>query len=166
MFHETVGDAKIVNVSGLECIRDYGKCKRLIDVPQHIDVWIGLFKKYGKELEHAVDVTGGMFLELIPAELKTEITKDLKLTNSTHQELAAWCKARVKVLQNEALVDINRKAIQRESKRRIHSLQGPAHEEIADVPEAIDPVTAELKKVSEGMSSMMNAFQKKPNADR
>ena len=105
------GTGQIVEYAGTQCLREYGKCKKLSDVAQHIDGWYELFDEYGKELEHAHHMTRGMFLDIIPTELRTEILKEPKLNASGHRELALWCRNRVIVLTAENLAEVKRSSL-------------------------------------------------------
>ena len=88
-----VGDGEILEYAGTTVLREYGQCKKLSDVATHIDGWYELFDMYGKELEHAHKMTRGMFLDILPQELKTEILKEPKLNLAGHRALASWCRS-------------------------------------------------------------------------
>ena len=111
LHREFKGEGQIIDYAGTQCLREYGKCKKLSEVSQHIDGWYELFDSYGKELEHAHHMTRGMFLDIIPAELRTEILKEPKLNNAGHRVLAEWCRNRVLVLTSEHLAEIRKKEL-------------------------------------------------------
>ena len=129
------GEGQIVEYAGSQCLREYGRCDKLEEVSAHIDGWYELFDTYGKELENAHVMTRGMFLDIIPKELRSEILKERSLAGAGHRALAEWCRNRVLVLTSEKLADIRKKDLTHRSK--IHSLQPaePSTEE-ADFSEA------------------------------
>ncbi|MCH1582993.1 MAG: hypothetical protein L7S63_07745, partial [Flavobacteriales bacterium] len=128
------GEGQIIDYAGTTCLREYGRCKQLKDVSQHIDGWYELFDQFGKELEHAHHMTRGMFLDIIPQELRTEILKEPKLNNSGHRALAEWCRNRVLILTSEHLAEVRKKELT--ARGKIGSLQEAA--ESSSVPDMSD----------------------------
>ena len=131
------GQGQVIEYAGTQCLREYGRCKKLADTSQHIDGWYELFDEYGKELEHAHHMTRGMFLDIVPAELRTEILKEPKLNGAGHRELAAWCRNRVLVLTSEHLAEVRKKELTQRG--RLNSLEpsGPSTEppDFTDAPD-------------------------------
>ena len=110
------GEGQIVEYAGTQCLREYGRCRKLEDVAAHIDGWYELFEQYGHELEGAHMMTRGMFLDIVPTELRTEILKEPKLQNAGHRSLAEWCRNRVLILTSEKLAELRKKEITGRSK--------------------------------------------------
>ena len=110
------GEGQIVEYAGTQCLREYGRCRKLEDVSAHIDGWYELFEMYGRELEGAHMMTRGMFLDILPAELRTEILKEPKLQAAGHRALSEWCRNRVLLLTSEKLAEVRKKELTGRSK--------------------------------------------------
>ena len=126
LHRDNKGEGQIVDYAGSQCLREYGRCDKLEEVSAHIDGWYELFDNYGKELEHAHVMTRGMFLDIIPKDLRTEILKERSLAGAGHRALAEWCRNRVLVLTSEKLADIRKKDLTHRAK--IHSLVQPVEQ--------------------------------------
>jgi septum formation topological specificity factor MinE len=120
------GEGEILEYAGTQVLREYGRCKKLSDVSTHLDGWYELFEEYGSELENAHNMTRGMFLDIIPTELRTEILKEPKLNHSGHRALAEWCRNRVKVLTCEQLAEVRKKELT--GSRKVHAVRRKADE--------------------------------------
>ena len=116
LHRDNQGEGQIVDYAGTQCLREYGQCSKLEDVSVHIDGWYELFEMYGRELESAHMMTRGMFLDIIPKELKTEILREPTLQNAGHRALAQWCRNRVLVLTSEKMAEVKRKELTARSK--------------------------------------------------
>ena len=115
------GEGEILEYAGTQVLREYGRCANLSDVATHLDGWYELFDEYGKELEHAHNMTRGMLLDIIPKELRTEILKEPKLNYSGHRALSEWCRNRVKVLTCEKLAEVRKKELT--GSRKVHAVR-------------------------------------------
>ena len=71
---------------------------------------------YSRELEGAHMMTRGMFLDILPAELRTEILKEPKLQAAGHRALSEWCRNRVLLLTDEKLAEVRKKELTGRSK--------------------------------------------------
>ena len=111
---EHMGQGDVIEFAGTECLRTYGRCNKLSEVGHHIDGWYELFDRYGKELVDAHVTTRGMFLNILPKELKSEIMLEKDFHGKGHRALADWARSRALVLQNEQLVDVTRKVMSKE----------------------------------------------------
>jgi hypothetical protein len=164
LHRDNKGEGQIVDYAGTQCLREYGRCDNLQQVSAHIDGWYDLFDSYGKELEHAHMMTRGMFLDIIPKELRTEILKEPKLHNAGHRALAEWCRNRVLVLTSERLADLRKKELTQRSK--IGSLL--AQEEESDSVKQLKAKESEMTKTLAAMQQLiaMNvaAMQPPPKA--
>ena len=138
LHREFRGEGQIIDYAGTQCLREYGRCKKLSDVSHHIDGWYELFDDYGKELEHAHHMTRGMFLDIIPTELRSEILKEPKLHAAGHRDLADWCRNRVIVLTSEQLAEVRKKELT--TRGKVTSLRNVASESplAPDLSEAPD----------------------------
>ena len=110
----------------------------------HIDGWYELFDLYGKELENAHKITRGMFLDIIPTELRTEILKEPKLNLAGHRALASWCRSRVMVLTSEKLADLKKKELTSKARRGINAIL-PSGEETNEMGEIVATSNATAK---------------------
>ena len=70
---------------------------------------ITFYDQFGKELEGAHTHTRGMFLDILPPDLKEEIRKKKKLASAGHRELAAWCRERCILQRKEILSEQTKK---------------------------------------------------------
>ena len=138
LFREYTGTGAAVTYAGTEALRLYPRCDRISDLSSHIDGWKDLLDRYGQELEHAESMKRSMFLNIIPATLKTKIMDEEELQNKGLTELIMWCRNRSRILQTEELAEMTRKQITSQfGKKGIHSVQGRQEEkphEAVDIP--------------------------------
>ena len=87
----------------------YGACSKLSQVTEHVDGWLDLFEQFGQELEEAHTTTRGMFIDILPQELKSDCMRKSKLQAMNFRELAVWAKQRVANIQTQALAENTRK---------------------------------------------------------
>ena len=159
-----VGDGEILEYAGTTVLREYGQCKKLSDVSTHIDGWYELLDLYGGELENAHKITRGMFLDIIPTELRTEILKEPKLNLAGHRALSSWCRSRVMVLTQEKLADLKKKELTTRARRGINSLlPGEETNEAGDVVVTTTASSNDLgAKLDKLIALQMNAMTKPP----
>ena len=170
-----VGDGEILEYAGTTVLREYGQCKKLADVANHIDGWYELFDLYGKELENAHKTTRGMFLDIIPQELRTEILKEPKLNLAGHRALATWCRSRVMVLTSEKLADLKKKELTSKARRGINAILPPGEEtddtkedasELNDLKSKVDTLLLQINAISKPPAKVGDRPPRKPNRSR
>ena len=145
---------------------------KLSEVSDHIDGWYELFDMYGGELEHAHNITRGMFLDILPKELKADILKKTKLRGSGHRVLADWCRVRCTVLQNDSLAQLQKRELQYVSGhgRKVHSVREEAAIK-SPVPDAeidsdLEDVPKWGKDIIAALQSITAVAPKKPTSGR
>ena len=116
------GEGEVIEYAGTKVLREFSQCKNLKDVTSHIDSWYELFDEYGAELAEAHKTTRGMFLDILPPDLRTEILKEPKLARTSHRGLAEWCCSRVMVLTSEALAKTRRKELTQTIRGRVNAI--------------------------------------------
>ena len=182
---DNVGSGAIVTLAGIECLREYGRCTKLSDLTVHLDGWKELYEKYGRELHGAKDYVRSMFINVIPKEMKTEITKEVALENADWRELDKWCRRRVLHLLSENLADVNRRSIAKETRGRISAftknqdetlerltpMEAAEHAERSDHGERLGPVppppqpfqevASALKSMNDNLVNCISAINNK-----
>ena len=133
LFREFSGEGEIIEYAGTKVLREFGQCKKLSDVTSHIDSWYELFDEFGAELADAHMTTRGMFLDILPTELRTEILKEPKLARTGHRGLAEWCRSRVIVLTSEALAETRRKELTQTIRGRVNAILPSEEDQISEV---------------------------------
>ena len=153
------GEGEIVEQAGAECLRTYSRCSKLSEVPDHIDGWYTLFDKFGRELQDAHVITRGMFLNILPASLKSKILEEPGLVGKGHRELATWCRRQATIMQQEAIAEITKKVISREMGGKIHALspKDDAQEE-NEAPPTPDSSWTRPPKWFEPFANQINAL--------
>ena len=101
LFREFVGERHVLEEAGVECLRVYGQCTNLQDLPAHIDGWYELLDGHCSEMRDCPKMLKSLFLGIIPKELKSKILEDPSLQWAEHRTLAEWCKSRALILQRE-----------------------------------------------------------------
>ena len=87
LHRENKGSGDAVEYAGTEALKEFRRCDRLADLSGHMDAWLSLLNRYGSELRYAPRMARSMFLDIIPKDLKSEITKKKRLKGSDHLEL-------------------------------------------------------------------------------
>ena len=101
LFREYVGERQVLEDAGVECLRTYGQCASLQDLPAHIDGWYELLDGHCPEMRECPRMLRSLFLGIIPKELKSKILEEPGLQSADHRHLAEWCKGRASILQRE-----------------------------------------------------------------
>ena len=160
---DNVGSEVHIANAGIDCLREYGRCTRMSDLMGHLDGWKDLMTSYGQELDGAPSYVRSMYLDIIPKELKTEISKEPSLEGADWKRLDQWVRRRCMVLQTEKLADINRRVLQKEFTGRIHALQEASDDDEKTPPPQIVPQQiAEITATLKGLQNSIAAIQRRP----
>ena len=159
-----MGDGEVLEEAGVECLRTYGQCHKMSEVSDNIDRWQLMSDKYGSEIAGAHRHVRNMFLNILPKELKSKILEEPDLAGKDYKALSVWVKRRTLILQKEALHEVTRKVLAKESGGKLHALSPaidsqdeqldaahvPPPPIAPDVPEWARPLIAALSQQSRG----------------
>ena len=106
---ENKGSGDAVEYAGTEALKEYGRCDKIADLSGHMDGWLSMLNRYGAELQYAPRMVRSMFLDIIPKDMKTEITKKKRLKGADHLELMEYCRNKCEIILTENLVEIEKK---------------------------------------------------------
>ena len=164
---DNIGNEVHIANAGVDCLREYGKCTKMSELMGHLDGWKDLMTAYGQELEGAPNYVKSMYLDILPKELKTEISKEPSLEHAGWRDLDRWVRRRCMVLQTEKLADINKRVLQREYIGKIHALKGVNDdEEKIPLPPTPSPEIAAITAALKGLQNTVAAIQKKSDRPR
>ena len=170
LHHDNIGLEVHIANAGVDCLREYGKCEKMSNLLAHLDGWRDLYQQYGQELDGAPNYVRSMYLEILPKELRTEISREDKLEFASWRTIDSWVRKRCMVLQTESLAAINKRILAKEVKGKISAIM-PAEDDDDDEEKqvrtsapsaaAVPPeVTAMLKKLEDSVATIA-AIQKK-----
>ena len=99
LHHDNIGLEMHIANAGVDCLREYGRCQKMENLLSHLDGWRDLFQQYGSELEGAPNYVRSMYLDILPKELRTEISKEDRLEFANWKTIpstpgsarGAWC---------------------------------------------------------------------------
>ena len=166
LHHDNVGLEVHIANAGVDCLREYGRCNKMSDLLSHLDGWRDLFQQYGQELEHAPNYVRSMYLDILPKELRSELSREDRLEFADWRTIDSWVRRRCMVLQTENLASINRRILTKEIKGRINAItpgSGEAEEETKPNDVASHNQTDMIAMIHDLQKSMatMAAIQKK-----
>ena len=116
-----------------------------------------------------------MFINVIPKEMKTEITKEVALENADWRELDKWCRRRVLIILNENLAEVNRRSIAKETRGKINAFtknqdamidrlgaeESGQGDDVPPPPEPFQENAVALKSMIDNLVNCIAAIQKK-----